>query len=115
MRWPACTPRTFPQKGMHMSQRNSLPDLPEPAVNDWETAPIEDLRSEVRQLRLWCGQLFMSIKNAEVSAAGAKTAAEQATRTADHISSNYIELDNKVKSLDGDLTLIMAFLGMEGE
>ena len=103
--------------------KNQLPDLPVP-VRDWGNPNLDpmsvdpsELVKEIQQLRTWCGQVFMSIKNAEVSAAGAETAASQAVKSVETTNENYMKVDKRLSSLDNDLALIMVVLGIteEGE
>lgn len=83
--------------------------LPEPDIDNWQTATLDELRTEVQNLRHWCGRLFLQVK-------------EWTTRSNDlqQTSEQFIKLHNEqikqLSDINDDITLIMESLGLsEGE
>lgn len=82
-----------------------LKPLPEPEIDNWNTASLDELRTEVQNLRRWCGQLFLQVK-------------EWTTRSNDlqQTSEQFIKLqadkDKQLADINDDITLIMESLGL---
>jgi hypothetical protein len=114
--------------------QQEIPTLPEPA-GDPVDRPIAQLsleelrdaveayRVETRNLRNWCGQIFLVVKDAITRAADAETIARENARLVSNGSQNYTELSNAVnehsymlKTLVDDLEVVLDALGLtEGE
>jgi len=52
-----------PQLQTKAGDVKALEDLPTPSFSNWEKATKEELIAHVQELRLWCGQVVMELKD----------------------------------------------------
>jgi type I site-specific restriction endonuclease len=83
-----------------------LNPMPEPEVNDWETAQLEDLRAEVKNLRYFTAQLFMQVKEWTTRMNDLATTGEQIIQTKAEGDAAYIALSNKTNEIDDHLSTL---------
>lgn len=104
--------------------------LPAPEVDNWQKAELDELRVEVQNLRHWCGQLFLQVKEWTTRSNDLQQTSEQRIKLDSDEDSRYVDLSNKVVNIEAgleiahnalnqlhdDIALIMESLGLsEGE
>ena len=117
--------------------------LPEPEIDNWRTATLDELRTELQNLRHWCGQLFLQVKEWTTRSNDLQQTAEQRIKLDSDEGAKYIDVSNKtafliremdiarntinnltlqiptinkqLADINDDITLIMDFLGMSPE
>lgn len=86
-------------------QDNTLKPLPDTDIDNWQKAELVELRTEVQNLRHWCGQLFLQVKEWTTRSNDLQQTIEQ-----------FIKLHNEqikqLADINDDITLIMESLGL---
>lgn len=104
--------------------------LPDTGIDNWQKASLDELRTEVQNLRHWCGQLFLQVKEWTTRSNDLQQTAEQRIKLDSDEGNKYIDVSNKtnniernvfllekdIEQINDDIRLIMESLGLsEGE